>query len=457
MVSGLDRLKQHRLPGGAARRAVLVRNPVSLQPNPISLQPIQSSRTNFPLFPARPSRLLRHSHWDGLLIALSLVHAALLLTVPSVPLVAIGLWWNANTISHNFIHLPFFRARTLNSVFSIFLSTVLGIPQSLWRARHLRHHALISHLREKSPSVGAGTHQRRTRSIRPLLLLELMAISCVWIASALLAPRSFFLLYVPGWAIGLGLCQLQGQFEHARGTTSHYGWLYNLSFFNDGYHVEHHERPGEHWTKLTRHHVRTARRSAWPPVLRWMEYLAAPAWLNGLERLVLRSRSLQAFVINRHEHAFRKLLTQPGSIRRVTIVGGGLFPRTALVLRRLLPDAALRIIDTDAGNLEIAQRFLDRPAPEESESSSAAGRASAGGAPRAINIGVEFVHAAYDPRDPDDADLVVIPLAFVGDRRRVYQRPPAPTVLVHDWMWSAKPDSARVSWMLFKRVNLVRQ
>ncbi len=33
--------------------------------------------------------------------------------VPSVPLVAVALWWNANTIAHNFIHTPFFRSRAL--------------------------------------------------------------------------------------------------------------------------------------------------------------------------------------------------------------------------------------------------------------------------------------------------------------------------------------------------------
>src|ERR1051325_8995380 len=55
--------------------------------------------------------VLRHSPWDALLIGLAMLHGALLLLVPSVPLVAIGLWWNANTVSHNFIHLPFLRSR----------------------------------------------------------------------------------------------------------------------------------------------------------------------------------------------------------------------------------------------------------------------------------------------------------------------------------------------------------
>jgi fatty acid desaturase len=40
--------------------------------------------------------------------------------------------------------------------------------------------------------------------------------------------------------------------QHARGTVSHYGRVYNFLFLNDGYHVEHHASPSEHWTRLPR-------------------------------------------------------------------------------------------------------------------------------------------------------------------------------------------------------------
>src|SRR5256885_2110276 len=89
--------------------------------------------------PARTG-ILRHSPWDALLVGLALLHGALLVLVPSVPLIGLGLWWNANTISHNFVHLPFFRSRSANVLFSAFLSLLMGFPQSLWAARHLAHH-----------------------------------------------------------------------------------------------------------------------------------------------------------------------------------------------------------------------------------------------------------------------------------------------------------------------------
>src|SRR6185295_1722079 len=85
--------------------------------------------------------ILRHSRWDALLIGLSFMHGGLLLTAPSIPLIAVGLWWNSNTVSHNFIHLPFFRSAACNRLYSMYLTALLGFPQTLWRERHLAHHS----------------------------------------------------------------------------------------------------------------------------------------------------------------------------------------------------------------------------------------------------------------------------------------------------------------------------
>src|SRR5580704_14371659 len=97
---------------------------------------------------ALPVVRVRQAAWDALFVMFSVAHAGAIVLFPSVPVVGIGLWWNANTIAHNFIHRPFFSSRWANRVFSMYLSLVLGIPQSYWRARHLRHH---------------GGHARRVR------------------------------------------------------------------------------------------------------------------------------------------------------------------------------------------------------------------------------------------------------------------------------------------------------
>jgi hypothetical protein len=259
------------------------------------------------------------------------------------------------------------------------------------------------------------------------MAVELLLLAAFWVLLAFAARPWFLSAYLPGWAIGLGLCQLQGHYEHARGTRSHYGRIYNFLLFNDGLHVEHHQRPGVHWTQLTELVRPETPHSRWPPVLRWLDTLS----LEGLERLVLRSPRLQHFVIATHARAFQRLLPLAGDVRRVTIVGGGLFPRTALVLRQLLPNADLTVVDACAEHIEIARPLL-------------------GG-------GVRFVHEAFDSARPCDADLVVIPLSFNGQRNRVYDHPPARAVLVHDWIFSLRRPSAVVSWLLLKRLNLVVQ
>lgn len=367
-----------------------------------------------PAVDAKPStrrgRVLRYSRSDSALIALSLLYGAAILWTPSVFLIALGLWWTANTVAHNFIHLPFFRARPLNRVFSGYLSLLMGVPQSLWRSRHLAHHA------------GSAHHIRWT----PQLLFESSLVLALWVTLALVSPRGFFLVYLPGWAIGLGLCQLQGHFEHASGTTSHYGRFYNTLFFNDGYHVEHHARPLTHWTGLRSMRAIRTTESSWPPVLRWLDVVS----LNQLERLVLRSHALQRVVLAAHVRALETMLREVGPVGRVTVVGGGLYPRTALALRRVVPDAQLTLLDVSTEHLQIARTFLGDT--------------------------VTYRQTLFDGRAMPEADLLVVPLAYIGERRALYDRPPVAPVLIHDWIWSRRGRSVVVAWWLLKRLNLVR-
>jgi hypothetical protein len=348
---------------------------------------------------------------DGWLAALAAAQGALLLGAPSVLLVAIGLWWNANTVAHNFIHRPFFRARWANALLSAYLSLLLGFPQTLWRERHLAHHA------------GAGCRARPSGR----LALETSLILLLWAGLAALSPAFLLRVYLPGYLLGLALCCLQGYYEHTGGTTSHYGRVYNALFLNDGYHVEHHTWPHARWSDLPGLAQSSARTSRWPAVLRWLDALS----LEGLERWVVRSPARQRFVVARHAAAARRLVSGIPDIRRVKIVGGGLFPRTALILSDLLPEARITIVDGSASNLDVARIFLG-------------GRA------------VELVHGLYRPSTSEDADLLVIPLSYSGEREEIYRHPPARAVLIHDWIWRRRGEGAVVSWLLLKRMNLVR-
>jgi fatty acid desaturase len=361
------------------------------------------------------NRVLRHSRWDALLVGLAVLQGAGLLLAPSVPLVALGLWWNANTVSHNFIHLPFFRSRAGNRWFSIFLSLLLGLPQSFWKARHLAHHR--------------GRRFRWT-PLRREWMAEGALVFLLWAGLALFAPRFLLTTYLPGWLLGLGLCELHGRLEHARGTVSYYGRLYNWLFFNDGYHVEHHARPARHWTTLPNAREASARHvSRWPAVLRWLEL----AGLDGLEELVCRSRRLQRFVLRTHERALARVLSMIPRPGRIVIVGGGMFPRTALALRRLVPEANLTVMDAREDRLECAKGWLNNEV-------------------QCVNA---FCTAASLSQLAGDADLVVVPLALRGHRVEFYRHPPARNVLVHDWLWRPRGQSVVISWCLLKRLNLV--
>ncbi len=356
--------------------------------------------------------VLRTSQWDTLMIALTAAHAGILLTVATVPVIALGLWWNSNTISHNFIHRPFFRRRVANVLFAACLSVLLAIPQSLWRDRHLAHHAGI----------------RRPLRLTTELLFETVLVLSLWSVLVARVPAFFLSVYLPGYIAGLGLCALHGYYEHARGTTSHYGKLYNLLFFNDGYHVEHHAKPGLHWTRLPESHESASCASALPATLRWIEAFS----LEGLERLVLKSRMLQRFVLRSHARAFLGLLHALPSVTRIGIVGGGLFPRTALILGELFPRARITIIDASRANLDRARSLVS-------------GR------------NIDFVNGCYSESGCQAYDLLVIPLSFDGDRGAIYARPPAPAVMVHDWIWRKRGASRTVSLALLKRINLVRR
>ena len=362
------------------------------------------------IFGSAGQGILRHSRWDALLVVLAGAHGALLWAAPVAPVIALGLWWNSNTIAHNFIHRPFFRVRLLNRLFALYLSVLLGIPQSIWRSRHLAHHA--------------GIRWRLRLSAH--LLAEVVLVLASWMLLLTRHTHFFFCVYLPGFLAGLGLCWLHGYYEHNHGTVSHHGWLYNRLLFNDGYHIEHHARPGLHWTCLPRSMPSDVPTSRWPAVLRWLDVLS----LESLEKVVLCSPQLQRIVLRCHEDAFRRLLPPLSQSPRIAIVGGGLFPRTLLILQRLVPGGRFVVIDRSADNLATARAFLPKD--------------------------VQFWNECYDPTRVSGFDVVVFPLAFVGDRKVIYDHPPTSCVLVHDWLWRRRGTSTIISLCLLKRLNRVK-
>jgi hypothetical protein len=377
------------------------------------------------------ARVFRASPRDALVVAAAVGHGACVLFAlalaaaggPAVKavvvvLLAVGMCWGSNTVSHIHLHGPLFRSGTANAAFSLYLSLLLAVPQRLWTVRHLAHH-------------GQGSQRPGVQGWSELAVLALGGL-----AFAARAPALFASVYLPAVPLGLGLCAIQGRQEHARSDAGvdHHGALYNRLWFNDGFHAAHHRVPSAHWTTLPARAAAGDVCSALPPVLRWLEALPnriAAAFLDRLERATLGSPLVRRFLVATHRRAWESLLApiDRGRLRQVTIVGGGLFPRTALVLAQLLPEARLTIVDAVPAHLERARAFL-------------------AGVPVRLVAGTFSADGA--------ADLVVIPLAFRGDRSALYRRSPARWLVVHDWLWRPRGRSVVVSLLLLKRLNLVR-
>ena len=76
-----------------------------------------------------------------------------------------------------------------------------------------------------------------------------------------------------------------------------------------------------------------------------------------------------------------------------------------------------------------------------------------------LDEGIEFVRGVCTAENlralAGETDLVVVPLALRGSKAEFYRTPPAPHVLIHDWLWRPRGGSMVVSWLLLKRLNLV--
>jgi fatty acid desaturase len=207
---------------------------------------------------------------------------------------AVGISWNINSVSHNFLHTPYFRPQWLNYAFSMLESVTLSFSQTYYTWIHLRHHegnsdrpdasgvtrdwlsiyrfgrngepenvwsyVLLGFFRSGHGSVYQALKRRRAFDAlwgRVEIVVALLFV----VALALINWRAVLLL-IPFYYFGDCLSQLNGYYEHYRGDpdrpiawgVSSYARLYNLLWFNNGHHAEHHYRPRVHWTRLPAMH-----------------------------------------------------------------------------------------------------------------------------------------------------------------------------------------------------------
>lgn len=253
---------------------------------------------------AASKRVFRYSGWDWIPAVLVYAHlaalAAFFIAWPQLSwtarlvgaaLYAFAIGWNQDSVSHNFIHNPFFTSKLLNRLTEFALTLENGVPQTMYRWVHMRHHAgnsdkpdaagetldpisiyrhgadgqaepmlpyvLMGFWRDDSPfevarQIAAKRPAEARRALEEFWVM-------VGVYAVLLAVRwEFVVVLAPFYYLGQSLSFLIAYYEHLGGDpaepratgVSTYGALYNLVFLNNGYHGEHHYRPKQHWTRM---------------------------------------------------------------------------------------------------------------------------------------------------------------------------------------------------------------
>ncbi len=203
---------------------------------------------------------------------------------------AFSISWNINGISHNFIHNPYFKSPLLNRLFSVLESLDCGFSQIFYDCVHRRHHmgnsdrpdadgetidwiSIYQHGHDGEPeNIWTYTFlgyfredvRRTYRDIKRKSVAEgywgifETALTTAFAIVGFFLNWRFMLYFLPFYYLGHCLSMLNGYFRHYGGNpdmpiawgVSSYHWLYNVVWFNNGYHAEHHYRPSMHWTKM---------------------------------------------------------------------------------------------------------------------------------------------------------------------------------------------------------------
>jgi fatty acid desaturase len=189
---------------------------------------------------------------------------------------------NYQCISHNFIHTPFFKSTKLNSIFSVINSLCLGLPQSIYKEHHMNHHRYNNDpIKDESSLYKYGRDgmeesvlsysfigvfrtdlkslfKRARKTSGNLVFFELAAILLMHLIMIRISFATYLFLYLCSWYLGQVFALLENYSEHhgaklydrKRDSVSCYNKIYNLIWFNNGFHQEHHYRPLVHWSKI---------------------------------------------------------------------------------------------------------------------------------------------------------------------------------------------------------------
>lgn len=237
---------------------------------------------------------MKHSKFDSILVLILLLQLVLFalpfaIEIPTSALVILVvinialMGTNFQCVAHNFIHLPFFKNSSLNNIFSVLNTIGIGAPQSMYRLQHLDHHRhnnrpevdelstfrhgkdgkeenifMYSMMGLVRTDLGGYYKRASKNSILPLIeVTALFTFFAVCFAISWKIAAFYILPSVLGgqfFAFWENYCEhhYANPYDRKRDSVSCYNRFYNLIWFNNGYHQEHHFSPQVHWTEITK-------------------------------------------------------------------------------------------------------------------------------------------------------------------------------------------------------------
>ena len=268
--------------------------------------------------------LLAYSYWDLIPVITGVLHLMFLILILSafrhLPfwanvvlgfIYSFSISWNVNGISHNFIHNAYFKSFWLNRAFSLLESITMGFSQTMYEYVHRQHHiGNNDRLNEHGKTVdwisiyGYGKNGEPEHPIKyallsyfrddPKRIYRLIRKHSLWLANfaifeVILSFGLIIFLFFIDWKLGIyfiffyylghSLSALNGYYEHLGSNpdkpiawgVSCYNKPFNILWFNNGYHAEHHFRPKQHWTKMHELHekIKEEQIKAGVKVIKW--------------------------------------------------------------------------------------------------------------------------------------------------------------------------------------------
>lgn len=192
---------------------------------------------------------------------------------------------------HNFAHCPVFHSKILNDIYGILLTILSGAPSSLYVPGHNETHHRHLETEKDVMRTTQMTYKHECLNILlffPTIFLNILKNDFIYMnEKRKLKKRIYYVYFIENTILHFLLlflfstslskmlsryfiptligkymivtlnilqhkgCDPNSKYAHSRNFT---GYILNFLFFNNGFHTQHHNTPGLHWSKLEIQH-----------------------------------------------------------------------------------------------------------------------------------------------------------------------------------------------------------